>query len=169
MKHLLPLLLLFSACQYSVRVTSDRRAALFYQAKSGGFYSRGTIGKDETRKLVFDKASWAHSASESVTIAMRSGLLTKVFAIKDVPVDAKVSFEDADWKPLTRAWAAILDRKIYQGMTKEEVRLSWGSPRHSSRTVTRLGVSEMWHYGDWPGSTTTLWFEDGLLTGWHED
>lgn len=58
-----------------------------------------------------------------------------------------------DW-----SWAAIADRHIHLGMTKEEVRESWGEPKDINRTVSLQYTHEQWVY-----SGHYLYFENGLL------
>jgi hypothetical protein len=52
---------------------------------------------------------------------------------------------------------------IFMGMTRDEARRAWGSPRDINRTVFSGGVHEQWVYGD-----EYLYFEDGVLTSWQD-
>jgi len=53
----------------------------------------------------------------------------------------------------------ILKGSICIGMTKDEVKASWGEPDDINRTITRWGVEEQWIYGN-----TYLYFENNKLT-----
>jgi len=59
---------------------------------------------------------------------------------------------------------AVLDGKVQIGMTDEQVRMSLGKPVTVNRTVTANTVTEQWVYG----SSTYLYFRDGVLTSWQE-
>lgn len=56
-------------------------------------------------------------------------------------------------------WALICDNQLRQGMTLEEVRLSWGRPQRFERMTTKSGLLERWHYQD----RRVLEFRDGQL------
>lgn len=60
---------------------------------------------------------------------------------------------------------AVLNGKIFIGMTKQQVIESWGKPDDINRTVGRWGVHEQWVYGNYG---TYLYFEDGILTSWQD-
>lgn len=51
---------------------------------------------------------------------------------------------------------------ISMGMTKDQVRASWGVPSDINRTVTEYGGSEQWVYG----SSRYVYFDGDRLTGW---
>jgi hypothetical protein len=57
---------------------------------------------------------------------------------------------------------------IRTGMTKDEVRLSWGRPYTVNRTVTSSSAHEQWVYGDEYNPKTYLYFDDGILTAWQD-
>jgi hypothetical protein len=59
---------------------------------------------------------------------------------------------------------AVLEGKVQIGMTDEQVRMSLGKPVTVNRTVTANTVTEQWVYG----SSTYLYFRDGVLTSWQE-
>jgi outer membrane protein assembly factor BamE (lipoprotein component of BamABCDE complex) len=44
---------------------------------------------------------------------------------------------------------AILNSKVYIGMTKEQVETSWGKPISISTTISSLGNVELWWYGEY--------------------
>jgi len=53
--------------------------------------------------------------------------------------------------PVNEGWdkdivESIAKREIGLGMTKEQVRLSWGKPRSISKSMNSLGVIEIWDY-----------------------
>jgi hypothetical protein len=58
-------------------------------------------------------------------------------------------------------WDAIQDEKVALGMTKEQVRMSWGEPKSISQTVTAAGKSEQWVFG----SGAYVYFTGGFVSG----
>lgn len=58
----------------------------------------------------------------------------------------------------------ILAGKIRLGMTREEVRASWGDPGDINRAAGVGYVHEQWVYSD----STYLYFDDGILTSWQD-
>jgi hypothetical protein len=69
-------------------------------------------------------------------------------------------FTDKKWAKKTIE--AIKERKVFIGMTKEQVKLSWGRPENINRTISSYGVSEQWIYGALPNAKY-LYFENGVL------
>lgn len=63
----------------------------------------------------------------------------------------------------TKDTQRILDKKIWIGMTKEMLKLSWGTPDDINRTVTSYKVSEQWVYG-----TQYVYIDDGIVTAWQD-
>ncbi|MBU2540370.1 MAG: hypothetical protein KJ593_00550 [Candidatus Omnitrophica bacterium] len=66
---------------------------------------------------------------------------------------------------------AIAEGKIIKGMSKEEVRASWGAPTIVYRTATNNVVNEQWIYKDIDYTNLTrrsyyLNFKDNLLYSW---
>lgn len=57
-------------------------------------------------------------------------------------------------------WNTIERESVSIGMSKEQVRMSWGEPEDVNSTTTALGRTEQWVY---PGSKY-LYFRDGKLT-----
>jgi hypothetical protein len=68
----------------------------------------------------------------------------------------------------------ILEGKIQIGMTQEQVEASWGYPNEVSSCSGRRGSVECWQYGRGSfgryikSTVRFLYFDDGVLTGWHE-
>ena len=60
---------------------------------------------------------------------------------------------------------AILKEQIIRGMSQEDVKVSWGAPERTNRTVGAWGVHEQWVY---KSTTYFLYFENGILTSWQE-
>lgn len=55
---------------------------------------------------------------------------------------------------------AIKDKRVVEGMNKEQVRLALGRPKHHSREVTPEGLEvEDWVYGQAPGKFTFVTFK----------
>ncbi|MFZ3064741.1 MAG: hypothetical protein WA277_05615 [Nitrospirota bacterium] len=83
----------------------------------------------------------------------------------------KEAFYTKDPFPEVRKWNkgildAIKKHSIVMGMTKEQVKLSWGLPIDINRSVGSWGVHEQWVYGRY--SRTYLYFENGKLTSWQD-
>ncbi|MBQ0058221.1 MAG: hypothetical protein KBT20_11245 [Bacteroidales bacterium] len=57
-------------------------------------------------------------------------------------------------------WEMICRNQIHQGMTIEEVRLSWGRPQRFERLTSKGGLIERWHYQE----RRVLEFVDGRLS-----
>jgi outer membrane protein assembly factor BamE (lipoprotein component of BamABCDE complex) len=65
---------------------------------------------------------------------------------------------------------AILNKGLVLGMNQEQVRISMGSPKKTTKTTTMRGTFEQWIYGNdlRPSSWKYLSFQSGLLTSWTE-
>lgn len=82
--------------------------------------------------------------------------------IVSAPVSRFLSLTDPYLKypDITReTWTLISSNQVRQGMTLEEVRLSWGRPQRFERITTKVGLVERWHYQD----RRVLEFHDGHL------
>ena len=55
---------------------------------------------------------------------------------------------------------AVVQRKIFLGMTADQVREAWGPPQQINKTLTRYGEHEQWVYG----LGQYLYFENGHLS-----
>lgn len=70
--------------------------------------------------------------------------------------------EHPDWSEST--CKAVSNGKIQMGMSKAQVKASWGSPNDINTTVIEgVGSSEQWVYG-----THYLYFDNGVLTSWQD-
>jgi len=71
-----------------------------------------------------------------------------------------------------RTREAILNGKIFIGMTRVQVIASWAMPYDTNRTVGSWGVHEQWIYGDYTRygikNARYLYFENGILTSWQD-
>ncbi|MDA3971632.1 MAG: hypothetical protein PF442_09805 [Desulfobulbaceae bacterium] len=56
---------------------------------------------------------------------------------------------------------SIESKKIFAGMTKEQVLLSWGEPKKRNTSVGSWGVHEQWVYG-----SQYLYFKNGVLSSY---
>jgi len=56
----------------------------------------------------------------------------------------------------------IRERKVHIGMTKEQVKASWGPPYKVNRTVTAYGTREQWVYRGF--TSGYVYFDDGVVT-----
>lgn len=56
-------------------------------------------------------------------------------------------------------WKYISEGKVKEGMTKEEVKLSWGHPKNANSGHDYSQTLDIWTYDN----GKTLWFEDGRL------
>lgn len=61
-----------------------------------------------------------------------------------------------------RTASAICWGELHIGMTREQVRASWGPPQRINQTTTLSGVQEQWVYA----ITRHAYFEDGRLVSW---
>lgn len=60
----------------------------------------------------------------------------------------------------------ILEGKITTGMTKEDVKASWGQPDHVNESYYQgVGAQTQWCYGQY--SSQCVYFEQGEVTGWN--
>lgn len=66
-----------------------------------------------------------------------------------------------------RLQQAYANRRVFIGMTKDEVTTSWGRPANVNRSVYSNQVSEQWVYR-WSDKTTYLYFDDGVLRSLQE-
>ena len=81
--------------------------------------------------------------------------------LKDVPLKGILLTEDPRGKNCSaRAWSAIMESKVFIGMTDKQVKKSWGTPNDINRTITSRVISEQWVYG----ANQYLYFENGILT-----
>lgn len=62
-----------------------------------------------------------------------------------------------------KTWAAIEQQKVFVGMTREQARLSWGTPSSINKTTVAGKTREQWVFG----RLGYLYFTDGILTGIH--
>lgn len=62
----------------------------------------------------------------------------------------------------------ILAKKMWQGMTEEQLTDSWGKPVEISQEVIRRRVRETWKYGQTGKNRfqNRVYFEDGYVIGW---
>ena len=58
------------------------------------------------------------------------------------------------------AWSAIEDRKVFAGMTAEQVRFSWGAPDKINTTVVKGATHEQWVYE----SRSFVYLENSVVT-----
>lgn len=61
---------------------------------------------------------------------------------------------------------AIADKKVFLGMTEEQVKTSWGWPASTHASVGRWGKREQWVFGESPASY--LYFDNGKLSSWQD-
>lgn len=59
-----------------------------------------------------------------------------------------------------KTWEAVKNRRIFIGMSKEQVVLSWGEPNEINRTNTQHSSSEQWVYANY----NYVYFENNLVT-----
>ena len=65
--------------------------------------------------------------------------------------------------------ALVAKGRIVQGMTRAQVRASWGPPRDINRSVGEWGTREQWVYGGLAYSDPRyVYFRDGRCTGWQD-
>jgi hypothetical protein len=59
----------------------------------------------------------------------------------------------------------IIERKIWMGMSKDQLVKSWGRPNDINRTVGSWGSHEQWVYGDFG---PYVYVENGTVTSWQD-
>jgi len=63
---------------------------------------------------------------------------------------------------------SIIEGKIRTGMTKEDVKASWGKPTDINRSYYQgVGRRTQWCYDRGAGSFQCVYFEGGHVTGWN--
>lgn len=120
-----------------------------------GFKDRGGID-DCARKIAFNRNKHVAYCDE---YKYRAETQAKIQQVKD---------DFAKLNPSPSKAEVIKSGNITIGMTKNEVRLSWGGPYSVNRTVTTGSSHEQWVYGDEYNSKTYLYFDDGILTAWQD-
>ena len=70
--------------------------------------------------------------------------------------------------PLRKEWGDKVDLikqgKIRVGMTKEQVRISWGNPNDINRTTTMYGTREQWVYKGYDYDRDYVYFDGDICT-----
>lgn len=66
--------------------------------------------------------------------------------------------------------AMIIARKVWQGMTKEQLTESWGNPVDVGREIIRTKVKETWKYNQTGKNrfSDRIYLENGTVIGWKE-
>jgi len=66
---------------------------------------------------------------------------------------------------------AIIDKKIWQGMTKEQLVDSWGSPVDTAQKVLKTKTTETFKYKQVGRNRfrSRVMLENGLVIGWQEN
>lgn len=64
--------------------------------------------------------------------------------------------------------ALIIARKVWQGMTEEQLTESWGNPVDVGREIIRSKVKETWKYGQTGKNRfrNRVYLENGIVIGW---
>lgn len=79
--------------------------------------------------------------------------------------EARQDYVNAHDRP-HRIEQAVLQGEVVTGMTKRDVRASWGKPDHINESYYQgVGARTQWCYGQY--SSQCLYFESGKLTGWN--
>jgi hypothetical protein len=62
----------------------------------------------------------------------------------------------------------ILGRKVWQGMTEEQLTDSWGKPVETDRSIYKTKTKETWKYNKTGKNRfkDPIYFEDGIVVGW---
>ena len=89
---------------------------------------------------------------------------------KYVIAQIRETFYIKDPSPIVSKWGkrvltAIKKGKVFIGMNKEQVRLSWGLPQEINKSGGKWGLHEQWIYGDFG---PYLYFENNKLTSWQD-
>ena len=80
------------------------------------------------------------------------------------PASLQLQREIAAFKRKERVEAAILEREIFVGMTRDELVRSWGNPAKINKTLSAGGASEQWIYRRGKvGYDQYVYLENGLI------
>jgi len=63
---------------------------------------------------------------------------------------------------------AILNGKVFLGMTSEQISASWGKPKTINRSVYTWGIQEQWVYGNPIYKSQYLYLENDTLTSFQD-
>lgn len=76
--------------------------------------------------------------------AIDGGLPAPSWAYRDRVRRAGVARVGADWPEMERLW--VLERKIWEGMSAEQLLWSWGAPEHRYADTYPVGTYEHWYW-----------------------
>jgi hypothetical protein len=64
----------------------------------------------------------------------------------------------------------ILSRRVWQGMTIEQLRDSWGNPVDIDREVYKTKIKETWKYNQTGKNrfSDRIYLNDGIVVGWKD-
>ncbi len=114
----------------------------------------GTPGRERLEKHVHDL-----KAAEQARQAERARELQATRAKWLATKAGRIWQKHQDWPEAV--CEAIAQGKVHIGMTMDQCRLAWGSPRDTTRTTTARGTITQWCYGDFCSSA--LYFKDETL------
>lgn len=120
-----------------------------------GFLTRGGID-DCARIVAFNRSTYDPYCEKYKD---RPETQAKIQQVKD---------EFVKLNPSPSISEVIKTGKIMTGMSKDEVRMSWGRPYSINRTVTSSSAHEQWVYGDEYNKKTYLYFDNNVLTAWQD-
>lgn len=140
-------------------LTREKCATCVYRLASAAPYL-DSLAREEARIGAFQTIR----AKERAAAAKRSDALAAAAEKLEgpAPPDPRaLAIRAKHWSgPIT---TAVIARKILFGMTREQVRASWGEPDEINRTVTPGDVHEQWVYG-----TQYVYFDNGVVTAWQD-
>lgn len=124
-------------------------------------YEVGTVVRDWETEEVISRNTVEKSTTYS---AFKGDSLTYVDKVaNNTQARAKRLHEEHYWPK--GECMAIAEKKIFIGMNKEQLVMSWGRPRDINRTGTSYSTHEQWCYGDFG---PYIYVEDGVVTSWQD-
>ena len=155
---------------YSIEITDSIKSYFFNKYKDIEYYtygdtlqmsSSGFINVPNLAHCKLCQIEWPEYCLTPSVAIPKMWFMTddnKTFYIEPRAILDKGVFYDIDYKLLDRnpvkthpnikTWSLIKRRKVRLGMTKDECKLSWGSPYSTDFIEKRHGTTTYWYYQD---------------------
>ena len=165
-KGLEPALLLPGTCEgCSARIVSSVAVADNVR-KADALARANTELRASARRLAFEDEQRQSTALAEAAARLRAAADAE--AEKRERAETAKAEKERAAKIRAKGWPAaitkaVISRHIQFGMSREQVRLSWGEPDDIHRTVIPGRVSEQWVYG-----RQYVYFTDGAVSAWQD-
>jgi hypothetical protein len=123
----------------------------------GFMFSKYDPKKEEAKKIAASESTM----EENPLAGVRSLSMDRVRGTGLPPKAKKLTDKYPAWPE--EICEVVAEKRIRIGMTKEQVRVSWGKPERVNRTVTSRSNHEQWVYGG-----AYLYFDDDILTSFQD-